>query len=120
MFTALVSPQYAERHGQAVTVAGGFIAHGLVPPHRGNGEPTGWFYALLPGTPESADSEHVEPFPAERMAAILRAERDRYRDMERSDGDSVWADAAAAIDDMIDCLGRSQLIAAAGSQTTVT
>lgn len=107
MFTALVSPQYAERHSQAVTVAGGFVAHGLVPPHRGRGERSGWFYALLPGSPESADPDHIEPFPAERMEHILRAERDRYREMAQADGDAVWEDAASALDDMIGCLHRA-------------
>ncbi len=109
MFTALVSPQYAERNGQATTVAGGFIAHGLVPPHRDNGEQIGWFYALLPGRPESADPDHVRPFPAERLEAVLVSERDRYLEMAHADGDSVWADAAAAIGDMIGCLHRARL-----------
>ncbi len=112
MFTALVSPQYAERHRQATTVAGGFIAHGLVPPHGGSGEPSGWFYALLPGTSESADPEHVQPFSAERMEQILRAERDRYLAMAHKDGDTVWGEAAHAIDDMIGCLHRAQLTSA--------
>ncbi|ABM60970.1 hypothetical protein [Halorhodospira halophila] len=109
MFTALVSPQYAERNGQATTVAGGFIAHGLVPPHRDHGEQTGWFYALLPGRPDSVDPEHVRPFPADQLEAVLLAERDRYLEMAQSDGDAVWADAAAAIGDMIGCLHRAQL-----------
>ncbi|MBK1734601.1 hypothetical protein CKO15_04735 [Halorhodospira abdelmalekii] len=104
MFTALVSPEYAERYGQNTAVAGGFIAHGLVPSHRSNEPYTGWFYALLPGSPEEADTAHVRPFPANRMEAILRAERDRYLAMAHADDDSVWADAAASIDDMIACL----------------
>ncbi|MFP4147653.1 MAG: hypothetical protein ACLFSI_08075 [Halorhodospira sp.] len=119
MFTALVSPQYAERNGQATTVAGGFIAHGLVPPHRDQGEHSGWFYALLPGSPASTDPEHVQPFPATRLEAILEAERERYRQMARVDGDSVWADAASAISDMISCLHRARLHEASSSSTAI-
>ncbi len=110
MFTALVSPQYAERYGQATTVAGGFIAHGLVPPHRGSDDGhNGWFYALLPGRPDAASPEHVRSFPAGQLELVLRGERDRYLQMARTDGDAVWADAAAAIDDMISCLHRAQV-----------
>ncbi|GEM_PF-1967647 len=119
MFTALVSPDYADRYGQATAVAGGFIAHGLVPPHRDRGEQAGWFYALLPGEPDSADPEHVQPFPAERLEAILEAERDRYLEMAQVDGDSVWADAAGAIGDMINCLHRAGVQAQAAPDTAV-
>ncbi|BAU58233.1 hypothetical protein LRD18_05650 [Halorhodospira halochloris] len=102
MFTALVSPEYAERHNQEKIFAeGGFIAHGIVPANRDTDAYTGWFYALLPGSPEEANREQVRPLPAEDVASILRAERDRYNEMALSDGDSVWADAARRIDDML-------------------
>lgn len=102
MFTALVSPAYAEQLNRDQAVAqGGFVAHGLVPAKRNTKEYTGWFYALLPGSPEEANPEHVRPLPAEKVAAILRDERDRYHEMTESDGDTVWADAAQSIEDML-------------------
>ena len=109
MYTALVSPDYAERFGQAVTVAGGFIAHGLISPHTGESPHQGWFYALLPGRPEAADPAEVAPFPHTGMEEILSGERNRYLEMARRHNDPVWRDAASAVADMLHCLRRSDL-----------
>lgn len=108
MFTALVTPEYAERHSQAVAVAGGFIAHGLVPPQRDGRDGALRFHALLPGAPGSEAEAEVTPIPADEMRGILETERDRYLDMAGRDRDQVWRNAADAIDDMLRCLRRHQ------------
>lgn len=108
MFTALVSPEYAEQHGHKAAVEGGFIAHGLVPQQRNKQDYTDWFYALLPGAADEADDRHIRPVAAEQVERVLRTERDRYREMAQSDGDTVWADAAASIDDMLVSLNRAR------------
>lgn len=109
MFTALVSPEYAEKRSQdKIVAAGGFIAHGMVPAKRNSEGYTGWFYALLPESEEEANPEHVRSLPSAQVENKLRAERDRYHEMAQSDGDSVWADAAQSIDDMLRRLAWAQ------------
>ncbi len=109
MYTALVSPDYAERFGQAVTVAGGFIAHGLISPYREETPGNGWFFALLPGQPESADQASVQPLPASQVERILQEEKQRYLELSRDENDPVWDDAASVVTDMLHCLRRAEI-----------
>lgn len=112
MYTALVSPEYAERNAQAITVAGGFIARGLAAPHAGDATGPVRYCALLPGHPPTEDpGREVVPFPEDQMEALLVAERDRYLRMHHSDGDAVWEHAASVLEDMLRCLRRNRATA---------
>ncbi|ABI56942.1 hypothetical protein ACN2MM_08700 [Alkalilimnicola ehrlichii MLHE-1] len=99
MYTALISPRYADRIETAAREAGGFVARGLMARHPAQPDTANWFYALLPD--QAPEDPEVVPYPADAVIHALEAERERYRAMARQHPDTLWQEAIRALDDLL-------------------
>lgn len=107
MYTALISPQYADCIETKARRKGGFVARGLLTRHPARPDSPHCLYALLPG--QAPEDPHVLPCPADAVITALEAERQRYRVMARKHPDTLWQDAIQALDEMLERVHHQRL-----------